>query len=530
MTGSKRRKSYLLGFLLSLAVSVGFACTAEVDGQIPPDGAAESESAQVAIADSSDNAAQVETTPETAPSATNSATNSTTVMAAAINENEQDFQLSFSKDYFPGSKDANGQFMGGTETNHLLTHEGKLWAGIGYWRDEPGSDPSPGAQVLVKDSADGDWAVDNSWGSDYVRVDSMASVVLTTDFTGTVLPEPQSLLLAGVSEAAGDQQTTVWSRNSQSGSWSKTIVAYDSLASDGKEKPYVRVLEDHVDQETGIHYVFAGAAKGAIYKGAYDIEADGIVWEAEPEFFPGQNRVHAMTVANNQLYATVGRDNESDVGGLYRRVDGENPTWELVYRWDTVNQPRYKGGMRGLTAVSVPGSEQQFLLGAREHPGVVELIDPSVNSNQNLNASQRNPVVERFDYRSYFERLWGGLGGAASIAAYNNMTPVVNPNTGETVYLSGLWINHPDLKANRTAVGLSSWYLIRFEDGRYGYGRVFDPENSIPDAPDGLRATRAIVVSPFPEDQERVLYFGGYDAGGQGQKHNTAWIYRATID
>ncbi|MFK8183940.1 MAG: alpha/beta hydrolase [Phormidesmis sp.] len=448
------------------------------------------------------------------------ATTSNAATTAANSENIQNFQLSFTKDYFPGTNDANGQFMGGTENNHLIVHDGKLWAGMGYWRDEPGNDPSPGAQVLVKASAASDWAVDNSWGPGYVRVDAMDSVQLTTDITGTPLPEPKSLLLASVSEAEGDRETTVWSRESERGTWTKTVVSSDSLASDGKEKPYVRVLADHVDQVTGVHYVFAGAAKGAIYKGAYDIESGGLVWEKDPEFFPGQNRIHAMEIANNKLYATVGRDNESDVGGLYQRVDGTSPSWELIYRWPTINRRRYKGGMRGLTAVSVAGYEQELLLGAREHPGVIELIDPT----------QPNQVVKDFDYRSYFEQLWGGLGGAASIAAYNTITPVVNPNTGNTVHLIGLWINHPDLKTRQTEVGSSSWYLVRSSNGDYGYGRVFDPEHPIPDAPDGLRATRSIVVSPFPEDQAEVLYFGGYDAGGAGQKHNTAWIYRATLN
>ena len=40
-------------------------------------------------------------------------------------------------------------------------------------------------------------------------------------------------------------------------------------------------------------------------------------------------------------------------------------------------------------------------------------------------------------------------------------------------------------------------------------------------------ATRDIRVSPFPEDQGRVLYFAGYD--GPFADNRSAWIYRATL-
>ena len=50
-----------------------------------------------------------------------------------------------------GTRDSAGRFMGGTELFTLVSHAGKLWASIGYYWDEPGGDPSPGAQVLVLD-------------------------------------------------------------------------------------------------------------------------------------------------------------------------------------------------------------------------------------------------------------------------------------------------------------------------------------------------------------------------------------------
>jgi hypothetical protein len=48
-----------------------------------------------------------------------------------------------------------------------------------------------------------------------------------------------------------------------------------------------------------------------------------------------------------------------------------------------------------------------------------------------------------------------------------------------------------------------------------------------------LQGTRTIRVSPFNEDQGRIIYFGGFDVASQylagKRSHNTAWIYSADI-
>jgi hypothetical protein len=40
--------------------------------------------------------------------------------------------------YAAGARDAAGRFVGGTELRSLVTHGGKLYAGIGSWEDRPG--------------------------------------------------------------------------------------------------------------------------------------------------------------------------------------------------------------------------------------------------------------------------------------------------------------------------------------------------------------------------------------------------------
>ena len=68
-------------------------------------------------------------------------------------------------------------------------------------------------------------------------------------------------------------------------------------------------------------------------------------------------------------------------------------------------------------------------------------------------------------------------------------------------------------------------YCIRHAQGAditYEVAEITDPREP------QLVSTRSIVVSPFPEDQGRVLYFAGYDCHGV-PSHNTAWIYRGEL-
>lgn len=186
--------------------------------------------------------------------------------------------------------------------------------------------------------------------------------------------------------------------------------------------------------------------------------------------------------------------------------------WSLVHEWKLT--PDKGPGLRGLTATESTSGRQE-LLGAREDEGVIESFDP-----------ERKGVVKLdFDFREFLIKRWGSLAGGASLAAYNEMLPYPDPDTKEKVLLIGLWVNHPD--GLGTPLGTSSWYLVRRPGANYELGQVFDDKAPLPAS--GLRATRTIVVSPFPGDRQEVFYFGGFDAGGAGSKTNTAWIYRAEL-
>ena len=74
------------------------------------------------------------------------------VCFAQVSENvAQAPQPVFAVSFMPGSRDDAGRFMGGTEMRVLSAHAGRLYAGNGYWEDQPGPEGPQGAQILVLD-------------------------------------------------------------------------------------------------------------------------------------------------------------------------------------------------------------------------------------------------------------------------------------------------------------------------------------------------------------------------------------------
>jgi hypothetical protein len=276
---------------------------------------------------------------------------------------------------------------------------------------------------------------------------------------------------------------------------------------------------------TGIHHVFAGITRGSIHRGVYDPAAPGrLRWEADPEL-SGTGRVMAFAEANGVLYAAAGLEQATPSspveGGLYRRVDGVVPRWERVYQWPYIPPAEGKGDearlMRGLTAVPDPlGGSHQVLLGTRAFPGVVERIDPV----------RGHDVFVELDVRALVTAAWGlSSYGGPTLSAYNQLTPAIDPATGERVHLAGLWAEN---ETAADSIRRGSHVLVRHLDARWELVTIPAETSSLP--PGGrLRATRAIEVSPFPEERSSVLYLGGYDCAGR-ESHNTAWIYPGAID
>jgi len=408
-------------------------------------------------------------------------------------------RIAYSADYLAGTRDSAGNFIGGTEIMNLALHGGKLYAGVGYWMDLPylknkENYPWTGAQILVKDSADSSWRLEHSLGPQTLRVDALKSIVFTTDYQGNKLPQPVSMLVASSIDYANKGQW-VWTRDDKTGVWTKTLVAKTDAVQ------YGRSFGLHKDKMTGIDCLFVGTSTQQIYRGSYDPNAPGkIRWEGNPEFAANaeKGRAMAFTVANNVLYASV-------ADAVYRREDGLNPTWTVVYRWQVSAGTRFPD-MRGLTTVRSPDGDGESILGARETSGVIERIDPS----------RGHKVTVELDVRRYFTDLWGRARG--HLIAYNNMVPFTLPLTEERVHLISLQTHHPDQAYDR----VHSFYLVRRQDGSYLHLEVNDPR--LTNHPE-LRAVRCFETSPFNPDE---FYLGGFDCNNL-ESHNTAWIFKATL-
>lgn len=440
----------------------------------------------------------------------------TTVPPAPGTANSRLHRLTFTTSWVPDGQDTFGEAWEGTELMHLLEHKGLVFAATGVWQDSQAITSTVGGQILVKEAAGQPWRVDRSWPG-YLRLSGLLSATFKMDYLGNPLAAPVTILLASPQDVTAPYNATVWCRDDNSPRddnsqrWiSSTLVTNVSE----RDHAYARVIRFHKDRVTDQESVFAGVATSALYRGGYDPGTGCIRWEDEPEL-TGSGRMHSGAEANGELFIAVGSNGvptDKD-GGLFKRIDGPSPSWDLVYEWPTT--PNKGPGLRGLTAITQPGATLQTLLGAREDDGIIDHIDPT----------QPAPAAEDFGYKGFFTTMWGSLGGGATLAAYNDMLPVTDPDTQEPVHLIGVFVNHPgpaeDLRQ-------STWYLVRHADGTYDYGRVFDPARPTPGQA-GLRATRTILASPFPEERNRVFYFGGYDGGGASGAHRTAWIYRGEL-
>jgi hypothetical protein len=427
-------------------------------------------------------------------------------------------RLRFTEDFRPGY-DAQHLWMGGTETMSLVAHRGQLYAGMSYWFDtQPDADPHPGAQVLRKDSPAAPWQVDVNFGTNYLRVEGLREIVLTTDSDGRSLSNAAVFLVASpfdhvnALEHPEGRRTVISVRDDLAGRWATTELAPRGGGA--------RSFATHLDKVTGVHCVFAGTSGGRILRGTCQPGATrAIRWDPEPEHL-GTGRVMCFAECDGALYAACGLKKAAPHdGGLYRRIDGPRAKWDLVYQWPYVEVPRLTSDeariLRGLAAVPVGSDGHSALLGTLAWPGVVERIDPRDHGKASVDLDIKAAFADIFGLATYT---------GPALAGYNEITPFTVPGTHETVHFIGLCVSPPQMLSPPHN---GAYYLVRRQSGAYEWGYVYDPAHPVPQGRQ-LRATRAICVSPFPQDHGALLYFGGFDAY-RGPHHNTAWIYKAEL-
>jgi hypothetical protein len=416
----------------------------------------------------------------------------------------------FTKDLDIGLPDIYGEVIGGTEVMWIVAHKGKLFSATSYWNNVS----LHGPQMLIKESSQSKWRVQYTFPQNVVRNDALNSFIFKKDRYGNLLEKPDTLLIASLmTQPYGeDKNIRIWTRIDSSNTWVPSSNLDTNL---NVQDSYIRSFTFHTDSKTGIEYIFAGGANGKLYKGSYDASLPNkIYWDSKPEIImTSGERFHSGAVCNGRLYISGGRNiQKPEEGGVYLRTDGENPSWKRVYIFPEKNNQ----SMRALTAVPNPKNpNSQVLVGTREIAGLIERIVPMPNDTVE--------IMLEMDIRQSFINTWGSLGGQVALCAYNRLEEGFHPTTGEKVWFLGLNIKHTNPQG--TPEFNNAYTLMRDLNGNYQYCMVVDSAILIPPGV-GLKSVRTMMLSPFPEDSNRVYFLGGFD-GANGPHQNTAWIYKA---
>lgn len=447
-------------------------------------------------------------------------------------------------DYYAGDHPAEADLHRATKANALEVHAGSLYLATSYMPEQGGTgavDP----KILVKRSAAGPWEVDHHGTSRFSRLGCLKSVAFTTDGTGAALERPVPVLLAGTGQWRYQdfRSITVLSRVDASGSWVATDISGDvwnpNRDNDTQE---VRVLFDHVDRVTGVHSVFAGTTAGNLFRGVYDPSQPGLVqWETTPEIDDRHGRFLSAAEANGVVYVAlaIGKDKDESAAakgvplekrsGLFRRVDGPSPRWEWidVPGWGDVASNTWKSleYLRGLTAVRHPAGSQSEVLLCGQVGSDLDGDGRKQSRIERLDPANGFAVTVELDVDAFLRNVFGRSVPVVSGMPYNDMLPAVHPDTGDPAVLIGAWFVPGD---ESTETGRKSWYLVRNADATFGLGEIWDPSHPLTGAPYGLRGSRSIRPSPFPEDRGRAWYFCGFDQTG-GAKGPAAWVYRGHL-
>ena len=447
--------------------------------------------------------------------------------SSAATEADIPAPISYQLSWHAGEKDINGKVMCGIELMRILPFKGKLYAANSLWTE---SDPSipKACQLLVLDSPDAKWKLFHQFTARNLRLTCLQDVTFMTDGAGNKIKPVEMLLAAPDQIVAGAIQVYSLDDNTDT-------LAPMTVGTTNDKYADTRAIGWHHDSVTGIDHVFAGNTALGIYRGVYDPKATGrILWQASEytvnagAYSPDGERVMGFANCNGILYAATSKH-------ILKRTDGASPTWASVKEYPNEISA---SGIRGLAAVPNPTGRGQVLLyncRGNDKQTCVRRLDPANGYAEtvelNINADMGKRLGARIPY---------------VLSAYNDFLNCTLPGTRENVWMFGLEMSftpsavqqHPEWRVfkaeGKYRPGMSSRDMYYAAEGRYyvrhtsasGEIRYEQKEISDPALPT-LVSVRTIAVSPFPADQGKVLYFGGYDANYQ-PSHNTAWIYRGS--
>ncbi|MBX9731048.1 MAG: PKD domain-containing protein [Sphingomonas sp.] len=430
-----------------------------------------------------------------------------------------DPNATFSASYRGSTIDAaSGQALGGTEFRNLVAHKGQLFGGLEAFNDNPpAGQPVQTARIVMKPSASAPWRIDRSFeeplpagssppaGRPRIRhegVTALASISFNNDGNGRPLATPQTILVAGLRDFL--KGVSFYVRNDSNGTWSEQPI--ETLATTSSS---VRAFGSHRDKVTGADMIFVGANPGGIYSGT--INAAGVLTmrtPAELSVIPATRadaiRPTAFVECGGDIFTTI-------APYVYRRIDGTNPRWEVIYDYSAQFTPGAgdsgSSGLRGLTCVDKPGGGLSLITGF-EGPGVVLRFD--------RNSSGNFVLATQSEYNAN-TALSAAVGKSVSysVLANNLFTPLINPDTGQTAHIMTL--------QTRPNASDDAYYAIRSIDGTYTLSKISSAALGFP-----LNSTRTAVVSPFPEENGSVVYLGGFDVVDTPNR-NSAYVARAGI-
>lgn len=333
--------------------------------------------------------------------------------------------------------------IGGTELMNLVAHQGKLFAGTGFWED---GDPYEGPEILRLDSSRGTWIVEKKFDEKqpkpneklplWRRVAAMQEVTFTYDGQGRPLRAPVTLLIAAndTYTPPGPRQghevvanTVIFTRDDCSGTWNRTSINLKS--------PGIRSFGFYHDPKTNADYVFAGTYGHSFVRGVYSTTEPGsIAWDPAPE---GANpavsrRIMSFCQFQNHLYA-------STKPVVYEYVGGDSYPWQQRDTYQDSPSP-YVSGLRGLTEVDCGSTMMGVVEGFGSESRVMDFFPKRTELNitsllkSDLGTDFLQPGTANND------------GGTDILGAYNNIPAVIDPITKQTSYLVGLGMSASTLR------------------------------------------------------------------------------------
>ena len=382
----------------------------------------------------------------------------------------------FTRDYTPGTTDANGQLRSGIELMRLTAFGGRLYAATSMFGDTYPVAPYPeytGCQVLRKDTSCAEWQVDVSFGPRYLRTDSLEVIRFAYDESGAPITVPE-MLVAGIWDLGNLPGGTgrfvsvaIRDGSDTNASWHISNVA--PVPDDEVGFASVRSMAAHRDSVTGAQYLFVGGAYGGVFKGVYDAAVPGrIRWVGGNEVDSTYGRPQSMAVVNDRLYVSFDYGgysfDQGQTGGVYRRVDGASPVWERVYSNFDASQPHQNQTFRGLTAVPGVSGPGDAVLGAMEYipAPLITRIEPGAG----------DAAFTELNYWDYFTTVFGAapiIDNNVGAAALNKCEPFFDPQTSATQYFITTNLRHP----NDPQAGYNgAYFLLRRSPTRYDWCEI----------------------------------------------------------